>query len=197
VIKYLRSTPDLPLTLGADDVHIVKWWVDASYGIHIDICSHTGGTMSLGKGSIFSTSTRQKLNSKSSTEAELVGVSAVLSQVLWTQYFVEAQGYGVDDNIIYQDNMSAILLEKNGKLSSSRRTRHINIRYFFIADRVAQGKVPIEHCGTDDMLGDFFTKPVQGAKFIKFRNLIMNVSCDVVLVTSCRILLTATPVGYR
>jgi hypothetical protein len=122
VMKYLRSTPDLPLTLEANDVQIVKWWVDASYGVHPDMCSHTGSTMSLGKGSTFSTSTRQKLNTKSSTEAKLVGVSDVLSQVLWTGYFLEAQGFGVKDNIVYQDNMSAILLEKNGKMSSSKRT---------------------------------------------------------------------------
>jgi hypothetical protein len=92
---------------------------------------------------------------------------------------LDAQGFGVKDNIIYQDNMSAMLLEKNGKMSSSKRTRHINIRYFFIADRVAQKEVSIEYCGTDDMIGDFYTKPLQGAKFIKFRDLIMNVRSNV------------------
>jgi hypothetical protein len=96
--------------------------------------------MSLGKGVVFGTSTRQKLNTKSSTEAELVGVNDVMPQALWTRYFLEAQGYKVTDNVIFQDNQSAILLEKNGRASSSKRTRHINIRYFFVADRIAQGE---------------------------------------------------------
>jgi hypothetical protein len=105
--------------------------VDASFAVHPDMKSHTGGVMSLSSGTIYGTSTRQKLNTKSSTEAELVGVNNVMLQVLWTRYFLEAQGYGVKDSIIHQDNQSSILLEKQGRASSSKRTRHINIRYFF------------------------------------------------------------------
>jgi hypothetical protein len=49
---------------------------------------------------------------------------------------MKAQGYGVKDNVLFEDNKSSIILEKNGKASSSKRTKHINIRYFFITDRV-------------------------------------------------------------
>jgi hypothetical protein len=49
---------------------------------------------------------------------------------------MKAQGYGVKDNVLFQDKKSSILLEKNGKASNSKRTKHINIRYFFITDRV-------------------------------------------------------------
>jgi hypothetical protein len=104
----------MPLTLEADELYVLKWWVDASYAVHPDMRSHTGGAMTLGKGVVFGTSTRQKLNTKSSTEAELVGVNDVMPQALWTRYFIEAQGYEVTDNVIFQDNQSAILLEKNG-----------------------------------------------------------------------------------
>jgi hypothetical protein len=176
VMKYLRGSIDKTLTLEADSMHIVKWWVDGSFAVHHDMKSHTGATMSLGKGSIYSTSVRQRLNTKSSTEAELVGVDDVMPQVLWTRYFLEAQGYGVRDSKIYQDNQSAMLMEKNGKASSGKRTRHINIRYFFVADRVQSGEVSIEYCPTGEMLGDFFTKPLQGSQFRKFRNAILN--CD-------------------
>ena len=92
--------------------------------------------MSLGGGVIYGTSKRQKLNTKSSTEAEVVGTDDIMPQMLWTLYFLEAQGYKVDDNILYQDNKSSILLETNGRGSSGKRTRHMNVRYFFIADRV-------------------------------------------------------------
>ena len=54
--------------------------------------------------------------------------------ILWTRYFLEAQGYGVDDMIIYQYNKSAMLLEQNGQASSTRWTQHLNIRYFFVSD---------------------------------------------------------------
>ena len=101
--------------------------------------------MSLGKGVVYGASRKQKLNSTSSTEAELVGVSDIMPQALWTRYFMEAQGYEVSDNIIYQDNQSAMLLEKNGRGSSSKRTRHINIRYFFITDRIKNKEVSVEY----------------------------------------------------
>jgi hypothetical protein len=86
--------------------------------VHPDIKSHTGGTLSLGKGSVYSTSTRQKLNTKSSTEAELVGIDDVMPLILWTRYFLDAQGYDVQENKVFQDNQSVILLEKNGRRSS-------------------------------------------------------------------------------
>jgi len=117
----------------------MKWWIDASFAIHQDMRSHTGATMSLGKGGIYSSSTRQKINTKSSTEAELVGVSDALNMVIWTKNFLSDQGFQVTDNVVYQDNQSAILLEANGRASSRRRTRHINIRYFFVTDRIKQG----------------------------------------------------------
>ena len=97
-----------------------------------------------------------------------------MSLILWTRYFLEAQGYGVDDAIIYQDNKSAILLEQNGRASSTRRTRHLNIRYFFVTDRIHKNEVQVQYCPSHNMLADYFTKPLQGAAFRKFRDAIMN-----------------------
>ena len=130
--------------------------------------------MTLGKGAAYSTSIKQKLNTKSSTETEVVSVDDVLPQVLWTRYFMDAQGYGVKDSVVYQDNLSAMLLEKNGKGSSGKRTRHINIRYFFVKDRIGNKELSVEHCPAEHMVADFFTKPLQGKDFRKFRDLIMN-----------------------
>jgi hypothetical protein len=136
VIKYLRKTSGLVLRLSAENLNIIKWWVDASYGVHYDMRTHTRGAMSMGTGAIYSTSKRHKLNTKSSTEAKLVGMDDVLPQALWTKYFMEAQGYGVT-TILNQDNQSTIKLCKTGKASSGKGTLHINIRYFFITDRIA------------------------------------------------------------
>jgi hypothetical protein len=175
VIKYLRGTRDLKLTLEADNTHVVKWWVDAAFAVHGDMRSQTGMTMSMGKGSIYASSLRQKLNTRSSTEAELVGADDAMGMILWTRLFLDGQGYKVQDTKLYQDNQSAMLLEKNGKRSSSKRTRHINIRYFFITDCIANGHVSVEYCPTEDMLADIFTKPLQGHAFHKFRDAVLNV----------------------
>jgi hypothetical protein len=99
-------------------------------------------------------------------------------QFLWARYFLEAQGFTVNDSIINQDNQSSILVEKNGRGSSSKQTRHINIKYFFVADHVAAGEVKIQYCPIGDMLADFFTKPLQGSIFRKFRDFILNVQGD-------------------
>lgn len=70
---------------------------------------------------MYGTSAKQKLNTnKSSTEAELVGVNDVIPQVLWTRYYLEAQGFTVSDALVYQDNQSAILLETSKRLGVDR-----------------------------------------------------------------------------
>lgn len=97
-----------------------------------------------------------------------------MPQVLWTQYFLEAQRFAPNGNILYQDSQSAILLETNKKNSSARRTRHINNSYFFITDRVVLGELSLRYCPTDEMRGNFFTKPHQGAAFPKFCRQILN-----------------------
>ena len=148
--------------------------MDAAYAVHNNMKSHTGGVLSLGEGAVYATSTKQKINTKSSTESELVGADDVMGQILWTNYFLEAQGYKTNDTVLFQDNKSAILLEKNGKASSGKRTKHINIRYFFIKDRIESKELNVKYCPTDEMLADFFTKPLQGSKFEEFRAKVLN-----------------------
>ena len=121
-------------------------------------------------------STRQKLNTKSSTESDLIGVDDVVLLVLWTRQFMEGQGYVINDNVVYQDNQSSILLENNRQQSSTKRTRQLNIRYFFVTDRVRARQLRIEFCPTGGMWADIHTTPLQGATFLKFRKLIPNLT---------------------
>ena len=100
MIDYLRGTQDLVITLSADNANIIKWYADVAYAVHKDMKSHTGGAMTLGKGYGIATSTKQKINTKSSTEAELVGCDDVMGQIIWTNFFLEAQGYECNDTII-------------------------------------------------------------------------------------------------
>jgi hypothetical protein len=88
---------------------------------------------------------------KSLTEAEIMGVDNSLGYILWARYFMEEQGYDMELSLLYQDNMSALLLEMNGKASSSKRTKHIKVKYFFIKEKVDSGEIVIEHCPTEQM----------------------------------------------
>jgi len=97
-----------------------------------------------------------------------------MTMILWTKSFLEEQGYAVERNILYQDNKSAILLGVNGRKSSSKRTRALNVRYFFLSDQVQRGNLTIEYCPTDEMIADYMSKPLQGEKFRGFRDEIMG-----------------------
>ena len=113
---------------------------------------------------------KQCCGNKSCTEAELVGANDGSTMILWTKLFMEAQGYEIKTNILYQDNKSSILLIKNGKRSSSKCTRALSICYFCLMDQVEKGNVVIKYCSTGEMIGDYMSKPLQGAKFEIFCN---------------------------
>ena len=173
-LAYLRKTKDMTLTLEADKTGDIRWWVDASFGVHPDLRSHTGATMTLGRGCPMSLSLKQKLNTRSSTEAELVGVNDAMGVILWTRMFLESQGVPIKDNVVFQDNQSTMKLQNNGKRSSGKKTRHIDIRYYFITDNIRRKQVRVEYCPTELMHADFFTKPLQGALFRAHVTAIMN-----------------------
>ena len=103
-----------------------------------------------------------------------MAVDQILPMAMWVPLFLEEQGQIVEQNIVYQDNKSAILLENNGKKSSGKRTRALNIRYFMVTHQIKRGNLIIKYCPTDDMVGDYMTKGVEGMKFTKFRNVIMG-----------------------
>ena len=137
--------------LGAENDGLLMWYVDASFAVHPNMHDHTGRGLTMGRGFPISASTKQKLNTRRSTESELVGVDDMMPIIIWTRNFLLSQGYGIVENLILQDNKSSILLERNGRASSSKRTRHINIRYFFICDRVwtFRRAVPNGNCDTN------------------------------------------------
>jgi hypothetical protein len=174
LLKYINGTRKDKLILSADDLHVIKWYVDCAFAVHPDFKSHTGGNMTYGQGTPVSMSRKQKLNTRSSTEAELVGPDDLSTLILWTRLFMEAQGYEIHKNILFQDNKSTILLEQNGKKSSSKRTRALNIRYFFLTDQIEKGNLIVEYCPTTEMVADYFSKPLQGKLFQKFRKSIMG-----------------------
>ena len=87
IINYIKNSIDICLTLEADDARKITWYVDSSFGTHQDLRSHTGAIMTLGKGSIIADLTKQKVNTRSSTEAELVTVDNKISKIVWIKQF--------------------------------------------------------------------------------------------------------------
>ena len=174
VINYINGTRELNIRLDARDPLSVFAYIDASYGVHADGKGHTGVFISLCKGGIHVKSSKQKINSKSSTESELIGLSDGLSQVIWTRDFLCAQGYNISAAVVYQDNKSTIVMANRGA-STSERTRHIGLRYFFVKDRVDSGEVTIQYLPTENMIADILTKPLQGSLFRRLRNELMNI----------------------
>lgn len=125
--------------------------------------SHTGGAITLGRGAIIPRSTKQKINTKSTTESEFVGASDYFVHPLWVQNFMTAQGYPFKKSFFEQDNESTLKLIKNGRSSAGSRSKHIDIRYFWLTDRLKRDNITARHCDTLSMLSDFLSKPLQGA----------------------------------
>jgi hypothetical protein len=175
VISYLNAEPELGIILRADNLNQIVVYIDASYGIHQDFKSHTGGITTFGNGCgpIHAKSTKQKLMSKSSTEAELIGHSDYAPQGIATRDFMAGQGYEMKPVDIRQDNLSTIALVRKG-YPTSEHTRHINIRFFFLKDLLDRGEIKITHTPAKDMIADILTKPLQGELFRRLRDLLLN-----------------------
>jgi hypothetical protein len=120
VLKYLMGIKYLKLILSVDAMNCaIHWYIDGSHQVHKDCWGQTGSLVTLGAGAVASSLNKQKCNTKSSTEMEITALHGKLSDVIWMRYFVECQGYDINKCIIFQDNMSALSLEKNGRISQS------------------------------------------------------------------------------
>ena len=140
--------------------------MDASYGVHRDGKSPTGSCVVIGDiGAVHCRSTKQQIVAKSSTEAELVGLSDSANQGLYIRNFLVMQGYRMAPFIVYQDNLSCMALLARGR-SGAERTRHVAIRYFWTKERVDMGEMRIVHKGTKEMYANVLTKPLQGSQFV-------------------------------
>ncbi len=126
ILKYLNGTRNLKLTLCTDQTkYAVHWYIDGSHQIHEDCRGQTSSLATFGKGTMSSSSNKMKCNTNS-METELISFADILTDIIWRMhYFVECQGYNINKYVVFQDNMSALLLIKNGRMSSSQCTKHI------------------------------------------------------------------------
>jgi hypothetical protein len=166
VISYLNRTMDRGVTLRIGNGPIlVRCYIDAAYAVHQDAKSHTGCCVILGEsGSCYMKSAKQKIVTKSSTEAELVALSDSANVPIHMSRFLTAQGHVVPPAILYQDNKSAMALINKGR-STSDLTRHISLRYFWVTEKIRDGTFVLDFCPSRIMWANGLTKPTQGQQF--------------------------------
>jgi Reverse transcriptase (RNA-dependent DNA polymerase) len=178
VIKFIRKTKSVGLRFrcGVDKLKVTAF-VDVSYASHADRKSHTGCSIFIGDvGAIYCKSSRQNIVTKSSSEAELVGATDLAGAYLWIKNYLKYQSYDMVQEVdLRQDNKAVISWLKNGK-AKDEKGRHISIRYFWLADRIKRGNLVVNYTSTNDMVADYLSKPLVGAIFDKFRNMILGIS---------------------
>ena len=165
VFQYLRHTVEKTMRFikGARNPEIVAY-VDAGYGIHTEGESRSGLVVTVNGTPVIWKTNKQAIVTKSSTEAELVALSDACTDILWARQLLIDQGYEIGEVCVGEDNQSVLaMIEKRRYVNA--RTRHINIRYFFIVDRIKSGELKMVYVPTDMMLADFMTKPLTGKQF--------------------------------
>jgi hypothetical protein len=167
----------MKLTINVNNLAILKWYVDGLHNVHWDCKGHGGAMFTLGEGAISSYSRKLKLNTRSLTKTELVTADMYMPKMLWSLYFMQSQGNGVEIVELYQDNKSTELLMTNGRFSSGKRTKHIKAKFFFIKDKINNKEMRVVHQPTEEMWADVLTKPLQGRAFKKMCAKLMN--CEV------------------
>jgi Reverse transcriptase (RNA-dependent DNA polymerase) len=175
MIQYINHTKDIPLCLEMSSDYPIKVVasIDSSHATHGDYRGHTGLCATLGKGCILAMSSKQKINTKSSAETELVGTSDAATSAIFLRNLIIGQGLECMPLIIEQDNQSAMAMMERGQ-AIGPTSKHINIRYFWLTDRQRENEVVFMYRKTEDMTSDILSKPVQGSLFRKHRDTLLN-----------------------
>ena len=153
VFAYLANSVDQVLQFRSGGTVVQQVYIDASYGVHADGSSRTGMVIMMAGAAIGNWSSKQKLVTKSSTEAEIVALSDGLTNALWMREMLLAQGYKLGPTEIFEDNQGVIKIIKGGR-SPKHRTRHLNVRHFFAKDREKMGDIVLIYKPTGEMIAD-------------------------------------------
>ena len=184
IFRYIAGTKHLGLTFRKDtslDGLRLFITVDASFALHDDRKSHYGITMHLGRfsGSCFSSSKKAKSVTLSSTEAEYMALCEAAKLVAWGRQFLQELGFDqILPTIIYEDNQSTIHMVNHG--NDKGRTKHIDIRYHYIREKVADRSILIEYLPSLLMISDILTKPLTGSFFLRLKDRILG-HCGTIL----------------
>ncbi|XP_046861998.1 secreted RxLR effector protein 161-like [Xenia sp. Carnegie-2017] len=173
VLRYTKGTINHGLVFKAnEEKQMIIGYSDADWGNDLDTRRSISGYVFQIKGSTVSwCSKRQTGIARSSTEAEYVALSLATQEIVWLKKLLQDVNVRSEKSlVIYEDNQGAIELSKNAKFPN--RTKHIDIAFHFIREKVGNGSIDAKYCPTDQMLADIMTKSLSKEKFIKFRELL-------------------------
>jgi hypothetical protein len=175
VYRYLNGQSDRVVKYPRLGVISICSFIDASFACYLDKRSRTGCVLLCCGAYVGAWSTRQDLNTKSSTESELVGATDECGWLISGHNWLGEQGYSLPPPVLYQDNTSVVDILKRGP-GAQMRTRHLSIRFYFLGDLMRRGEIIITYCKTEDMLADGLTKPLVGEAFRRIREALVKVT---------------------
>ena len=175
--QYIWTTRFIPLIIAITEKGAIIY-IDGAHATHTDSKGHSGLYATLGKGAMINVSKKVSLNTLSSTETEVVSTGERLPKCIWFRYFRIWQGDEPVEDVLMQDNKSAMILQRNWPFSTRKGSQHINIKYFFATDKIKSKEIKMVHCPTERMIADYNSKPLQGKLFYDNRNMIMGINTD-------------------
>ena len=173
VFGYLKGTANYGIKFDPGGKVSPVVYSDASHACHSDGTSRTGIIVMMGGGPIATASSKQKLVTRSSAEAELIGICDGATLGLHIRAFLEHQGHSIGPTILHEDNESTIKMVLAGK-PTTKQSRHINLRYYFVKQHIVSGELVLLYCCTADMLADMCTKAQVGGVFTSIRDRVIH-----------------------
>ena len=171
ILRYVKGTINYGIIFDGNEEDIVELsgYVDADWGSNPNgRKSQSGYLFKLCGGTISWASKKQKVVALSSTEAEYVAASLACQEAVWLRALLGEIGFDqTQPTVIKEDNQGTIALSKNPKYHP--RTKHIDIKYHFVRDKVLNKEVPLEYCPSEEMVADLLTKPLGKTLFQRLR----------------------------
>ena len=176
IFEYLNGSIDMGITYSPESLELF-YWIDASYNLHHDSRGHSGIVVTMGRRNapIYTKSQKQKLNTRSSTESELVATDEGVLHLLWLILVLDFLGYPSRPVTVFQDNKSTMRVCQTGQ-SKSGRLKHMVVRYDFIHGQQEANNITFEYIKSADMLADILSKPVDNGTFLRLRKRLLNLA---------------------
>uniref|UniRef100_A0A0A9X817 Retrovirus-related Pol polyprotein from transposon TNT 1-94 n=1 Tax=Lygus hesperus TaxID=30085 RepID=A0A0A9X817_LYGHE len=169
-LKYVKATADLGVNyiIDSDCPEKLVAYCDADFAGDVDSRkSTTGFVIFYSNGPVSWTSRKQPIVATSSTESEYISAAECARTLIYLRNFLEELSGKEVPTELNIDNQSAMDLINNGVLN--RRSKHIDVRYHYIKEKVDEGLIQIKYCPTETQIADILTKPLLGEKFQFFK----------------------------
>ncbi|GJZ28589.1 retrovirus-related pol polyprotein from transposon TNT 1-94 [Tanacetum coccineum] len=170
VLRYIQGTSSFGVCYKKKGSDQLVAFSDSDYAGDYDNRRSTSGYVCFLSGAAVAwSSKRQPIVTLSTTEAEFVAATTCACQVIWLRRILRHIGLPQEEStIIVCDNMSTIRLSRNPVMHN--RSKHIDVRYYFLRDLVIEGVIELKYCNTQSQIADLMTKPLKLDQFEKLRS---------------------------